>query len=259
MRRLDYLWLVAALIVRGTNAFLPTVRRGQGLSGFGSFTSSSTTATFSPITTTQLYGDLRAARDNVAQGMQAFRQGKVEQSIQFFDAAQAAEPQYDLFLWQRGLSYYYANDFDKASQQFRRDVGVNPRDVEEIVWDIASQLRAGATFPVPSAMTLPAPDRRPIMNVVYGLFKGTATEHDLAAAGHASGQLSDEFYALLYLGLYCEGRQEMTKAEQYMRQAVHTEYAQNMGRRDYMTDVARVRSECFEHGISTFQNITLRA
>ena len=225
---------LAAVILCRASCFLPAGRRRLT-------TLSATPTSTSSSTTTRLYGDLRTARDNVAQGMQAFRQGQITQSIQFFDAAQAAEPQYDPFLWQRGLSYYYANDFDKASQQFRRDVRVNPRDVEEIVWDIASQLRAGAAFPVSSSLTLPAPDRRPIMNVVYALFQGTATEHDLAAAGHASTLVSDEFYALLYLGLYCEGRNEMAKAEQYLRQAVHTDYAQTMGRRDYMTDVARVR------------------
>lgn len=187
--------------------------------------------------------------------MQAFRQGHIEESIAFFDKAEQAEPKLDPFLWQRGLSYYYANEFDKASAQFRRDVKVNPLDVEEIVWDIASQLRAAhledsssslattTLFPLPNALSLPKgqSDRRPIMAVVYQLFQGQASEQALAKAGHLTGRASDEFYALLYLGLYAEARQDATKAENYMRQAVHTEYAQTVGRRDYMTDVARVR------------------
>jgi hypothetical protein len=64
---------------------------------------------------------------------------------------------------------------------------------------------------------------------------------------------SDEFYALFYLGLYCEAHGENTKASLYMRQAVHTEYANSSTDRsgDYMTAVARVRerrelySSCF--------------
>ena len=53
---------------------------------------------------------------------------------------------------------------------------------------------------------------------------------------------SDDFYALLYLGLFCEVRGENTKAREYMRQAIQSEYANSIGRGDYMTSVARVRS-----------------
>ena len=52
---------------------------------------------------------------------------------------------------------------------------------------------------------------------------------------------SDEFYALFYLGLHCEARGETTKASQYMLEAIQSEYANSIGRGDYMTSVARVR------------------
>jgi tetratricopeptide (TPR) repeat protein len=195
---------------------------------------------------TELFGDLRTSRQYIAEGMQAFREGQVEQSIKLFDQAEAAEPRMDPYLWQRGLSYYYANDFDKASQQFRRDVSANPLDVEEIVWDIASQLRMSPSeFPVPQAMSLPPlqKDRRPIMAAVYQLYRGTATEEALAKAGHASGAPSDEFYSLLYLGLFAEARGEPSKAEHYLRQATHTPYATSSGRADYMVTISRVHCQ----------------
>jgi len=175
--------------------------------------------------------------------MDAFRRGQVQESIALFDRAEALEPRLDPFLWQRGLSYYYANDFDKASQQFRRDVRVNPLDVEEIVWDIASQCRRVHNFPIQDAMTLPEgrSDRRPIMAVIYQLFQGSASEHALARFTTLGKRPSDEFYACLYLGLFAEtALRDGTKAEMYMRQALHTDYAQTSGTRDYMTDVARL-------------------
>ena len=238
MRTLSWL-LITCLLMLG-QAFVST--RQQGRSTAVSSSSSAAAAASS----TQLFGDLAAARRYVGAGMQAFREGRVQESIAYFDQAEAAEPQIDPFLWQRGLSYYYANDFGKASQQFRRDVKVNPLDVEEIVWDIASQLRAddSTAFPLKTALQLPPnqSDRRPIMAVVYKLFQGQANEQALAQAGHQTGRASDEFYSLLYLGLFAEtALHDTTKAENYLRQAVHTEYAQNTGRRDYMTDVARVR------------------
>jgi hypothetical protein len=96
--------------------------------------------------------------------MEEFRRGNIDQSIVLFDQAETAGggSAYTPFLWQRGISYYYAGRFAEASHQFRIDTNVNPRDTEEIVWDIASQLQAnrllreGAmAFPLASQMSLP--------------------------------------------------------------------------------------------------------
>ena len=116
--------------------------------------------------TTATTEDRSTARSLVFQGMEAFRNGNVEGSIRLFDQAERVQgPSLTPYLWQRGISYYYANDFAKASRQFRTDVQVNPSDTEEIVWDIASQLRSDTKFPVPNQLALPvgSRDRRRIM------------------------------------------------------------------------------------------------
>ena len=180
----------------------------------------------------------------VNRGMQTFREGDVAGSIDFFDKAEAAEPMLKPYLWQRGLSYYYADKYKEGSDQFRFDVKVNPLDVEEIVWDIACQARLGSgAFPPTNKLSLPQgkTDRRKIMATVYSLFRGDgATEHDLASAGH-DGSKSDEFYSLFYLGLYCESQGEMAKAESYMKAATKTAYASASG--DYMAAVASVHCQ----------------
>ena len=189
-------------------------------------------------------------RQLVSEGMQAFRKGDIQGSIRFFDRADVAVPDGSLrpFLWQRGISYYYNDQFQYGSDQFRFDVRVNPLDVEEIVWDIAclSRLQPDAV-PPPTMMALPTgkTDRRKIMSTVYSLFRGEATEHDLAVAGH-DGSIADEFYSKFYLGLFCESRGEMGKAANYMKGAVTTKYATSTGAQDYMTSVARVH--CYIRG-----------
>jgi tetratricopeptide (TPR) repeat protein len=107
--------------------------------------------------------------------MESFRNGDVTKSIEYFDAAEQNDPSITPYLWQRGLSYYYNHQYEKASQQFRVDVSVNPYDVEEIVWDIASQLqfirsqnqdqKMDAIIPLPNQLSLPpgSKDRRRIM------------------------------------------------------------------------------------------------
>ncbi len=103
------------------------------------------------------------SRQKVAEGMELFRRGDIQGSIEKFDSS--VPPDSKAYLWQRGLSYYYADEFEKGSQQFRDDVLRSPLDVEEIVWDIACLLRMDPTFPPPMMMSLPPgkTDRRPIM------------------------------------------------------------------------------------------------
>jgi hypothetical protein len=100
----------------------------------------------------------------VFQGMEAFRQGKIPESIAKFDASVVSGSK--AYLWQRGISYYYTEQFSLASQQFKDDVLQSPLDVEEIVWDIACLLRMdNSIFPPRDMMSLPPgkKDPRPIM------------------------------------------------------------------------------------------------
>jgi tetratricopeptide (TPR) repeat protein len=145
----------------------------------------------------------------IAKGMQAFQQGKIQESIQYFDQADSLVPNEKLspYLWQRGISLYYANAFQEASHQFQLDVKVNPLDVEEIVWDIASQNRlydsqgsilssspsspsssSSTSLSSPRYLSLPPgkTDRRKIMNVIYSLFRNEngVKEQDLMYAGN---------------------------------------------------------------------------
>lgn len=182
--------------------------------------------------------------------MQSFRSGNVSTSLQYFDKANDSVPDNKLtpYLWQRGISYYYLDKFQEGHEQFSLDVRVNPLDVEEIVWDIACLARMNngqEVFPVENQMSLPKgkKDRRKIMSTVYSLFRNDgATEYDLREAGHDSN-ISDEFYSLFYLGLYCEIRGEASKAEMYMKMAERSKYATGVGSGDYMSACARVHCQ----------------
>ena len=63
--------------------------------------------------------DVASPRLLVSQGMEAFRQGNVQRSIELFDRAESKVPDGSLtpFLWQRGISYYYVDRFEDASKQ----------------------------------------------------------------------------------------------------------------------------------------------
>ena len=185
------------------------------------------------------------ARQLVSLGMQRFRLGDVLGSIEAFNVAEQKDSSVRPYLWQRGLSFYYADLFQLGSDQFRYDVSVNPLDVEEIVWDIACLARMNNEeegFVQRKMMSLPSgrKGRRRIMATVYSLFRGDgALEADLANGAQSSD--SDEFYANFYLGLYSEAvSNEQTKAAHYMRAAAESRYAKGVGSSDYMTSCAKV-------------------
>ncbi|KAL7496339.1 hypothetical protein ACHAWT_004536 [Skeletonema menzelii] len=216
-------------------------------------------------------------RTLIQKGMQSFRNGDISTSLQYFNKANDSVPNNKLtpYLWQRGISYYYLDMFQEGHEQFSLDVKVNPLDVEEIVWDIACLARMNnsnnnnnkdgraeemGVFPVENQMSLPKgkQDRRKIMSTVYSLFRNDgATEYELRHAGHiddnaataaaavggGNSNISDEFYSLFYLGLYCEIRGEMSKAEMYMKMAQRSRYATGVGSGDYMSACARVHCQ----------------
>ena len=55
----------------------------------------------------------------LSKGMQQFREGNIQESIELFDAVDQSAPDGSLrpYLWQRGISYYYADMFQKGSDQ----------------------------------------------------------------------------------------------------------------------------------------------
>lgn len=70
----------------------------------------------------------------IRRGMVNFQMAKIDESIQDFDMAEKLDNRLKPYLWQRGLSYYYAERFAEGAQQFEIDLTVNAQDVEETVW-----------------------------------------------------------------------------------------------------------------------------
>lgn len=60
----------------------------------------------------------------IFEGMELFRNGDVQGSIDKFDASVPSGS--NAYLWQRGISYYYNDEFSKGSKQFRDDVLQSP-------------------------------------------------------------------------------------------------------------------------------------
>lgn len=184
-------------------------------------------------------GFAETPNDLVGKGMDAFRKADVkadvDESIRLFNsAAQLGYPR--SLLWQRGLSLYYAEKFSEGSKQFRGDVAANPNDTEEAIWAMLCEARLNGFETAQKNMLKVGKDPRPVMRVAEALFRGTGSAEQLEEAGGRSP--SDQFYSLLYRGLYAEAEGETAAAERYITEAAATSYGRKS--QDYMAKLAQV-------------------
>lgn len=181
---------------------------------------------------------------SVLEGMSAFAANRVEESVAIYDTIIQANPKRKPFLWQRGLSLYYADRYQDGADQFKTDVAVNPNDTEEQIWHLlclAQMEGVGSLEKAREQKLTVGKDRRPVMRVVQKLFLGeSGSERELVALAENSARAGDKFYASLYLSLYYESLNDEKSSKQWMTNAVGTEYAISIGARDPMVDVAKV-------------------
>src|SRR5207244_800732 len=75
-----------------------------------------------------------SADDYVRRGMDQFQWGHIKESLADFDRAIALAPKQAPYLWQRGISLYYAGRYDDGRKQFELHQTVNGNDVENAAW-----------------------------------------------------------------------------------------------------------------------------
>ncbi|MBD2569909.1 tetratricopeptide repeat protein [Anabaena lutea] len=170
----------------------------------------------------------------IQRGMFYFKLAKIEESIQDFDTAEKLDSRITPYLWQRGLSYYYAQRFADGAKQFERDLTVNSQDVEETVWRYLCIARLSGVTEARNSLLPVKNDSRQIMRSVYDLFAGNCTTDDVLNVGKLQG-VKGNFYSHLYLGLYYEAEDNIELAQEYIVKA-----ADNYKIDDYMWYLAVV-------------------
>ncbi|CAL5221290.1 g3456 [Coccomyxa viridis] len=182
----------------------------------------------------------KKAAQLVQTGMRSFRRGDVAASVKEFDEAMRLDPELRPYLWQRGLSLFYAEQYEEAAKQFRDDVAVNPSDTEEAIWAFLSEAKLMGSSKARQQFLQVGRDSRDVMRAAYAAFQeGTSPDGILQAADHR--RPSDAFYANLYRGLFLEAENEETESMEAIRTALQTPYAQQSG--DYMVAVASVHAK----------------
>jgi lipoprotein NlpI len=182
-------------------------------------------------------GSPESAVDYVARGMQRFRENKIAESIHDFDRAAELDPQTAPYLWQRGISDYYAGKFKEGRRQFESHKAVNPDDVENAAWHFLCVARMNGIEAARKALIKIdlTRDSRVPMSEVYQLFAGSGSEAAVLEAAKKADTEQARMYAHLYLGLYYEAAGDVEQARSHIRQATAAGL-----KKDYMHDVAKI-------------------
>ncbi|MBU7581874.1 MAG: hypothetical protein KAF91_03005 [Nostoc sp. TH1S01] len=173
----------------------------------------------------------------IRRGMVKFQLAKIDESIQDFDTAEKIESRLKPYLWQRGLSYYYAERFTEGAQQFEIDLTVNANDVEETVWRYLCIARWQGLETARNSLLKVKNDPRRVLRFVYNLFAGESTPDEVLNVGNSEG-IKGKFYSHLYLGLYYEAENNLNLAQEYIVKA-----ADQYQIDDYMWYLAQVHKK----------------
>jgi lipoprotein NlpI len=173
------------------------------------------------------------AREILDRAIDDFLAGRVAESVTGFDQVVKLAPDAAPQLWQRGIALYYVGRYRDCRAQFESHRTVNPNDVENPAWHFLCVARAESPDKARAALLPVGPDQRSPMREIYQMFKGTLPPEAVLKAG--GSDLSSQFFAELYVGLYYDALGDDARAREHLAKAASTKYADAGG---YMYRVA---------------------
>lgn len=179
-----------------------------------------------------------------------FKLGDNERALVDFDRSIAVEPRLTPYLWQRGISLYYAERWDDCLEQFVSHRAVNPNDVENAAWHFLCAARKHRVETAQNLLLPVGPDQRVPMSAVYQLYQGRAETTFVLDQARAleRGPISHRlFYAHLYVALWHEAHGRPDQVLSHLRSAVEQTFPH------YMGDVARVHLAWLEEALEAGQ------
>ncbi|AMV31221.1 lipoprotein NlpI [Pirellula sp. SH-Sr6A] len=175
----------------------------------------------------------------LARGSLYFRTGKVDLSLADFDKVIELQPESKPYLWQRGISLYYAKRYREGKEQFEVHRTVNPNDVENAFWHFLCAAKITNVENASREILLSGLDRREPLMQVQQMIAGKLPPDEVVKVTEKGGK-SVQFYGYLYLGLYFDAKGDTAEATKYLRKCVAVDYP------GYMYDVAKVHLRSLE-------------
>ncbi|MCS7045071.1 MAG: tetratricopeptide repeat protein [Gemmataceae bacterium] len=175
-----------------------------------------------------------------ALGCIEFRRLRFAASVAAFDKYIELRPEAQVTHWQRGISHYFAGQWDRGIAQFEGYQSYDRNDVENAVWRFLCMARRDGLAKARKELLPVGEDKRVPMRQIYDLFAGKLKPDDVLAAARTGEPTKDElnrrlFYAHLYVGIYLDLEGDKEAALTHLRKAAEEHRINH-----YMWDVGRV-------------------
>ena len=195
------------------------------------------------LATRAIQADASFAAAYYLRGREQFRLGRVTESVDDFDKYVELVPRVEPRMWERGISYYYAQKYKAGAQQFALYQTYHDNDVENSVWRYLCVARSDDTDQARATMLPIRNDTRVPMMQIYEMFRGQLSPAEVIKAAQANSPgaaaLNQQlFYAHLYVGLYHEAHGRADLARHHITTAAEKH---RIGH--YMWDVAHIHAE----------------
>jgi lipoprotein NlpI len=184
-------------------------------------------------------------------GSLRFRTGKIEPSIEDFDRCIAIMPDSKPYLWQRGISLFYARKYDLGKEQFEIHRSVNPNDVENAFWHFLCAAKIKGAQEASQDILLSGFDSREPLMQIQKMIAGKMEPSEVVEAMNGGGK-SVLFYGNLYLGLFFDAKNDPAKAKEHLTKCVEVKYP------GYMYDVAKIHLKMLEEPNPTESKLSTR-
>ena len=125
----------------------------------------------------------------------------INASVSSFDKAISLDPSSFPKQWKRGISLYFAAQYEEGAQQFVTNLEDNPHDVEEVVWACMCDMKRLGLQEAQSNMLTCPKDLRVPMKEIYNLFSGQGNVADVLHRRDSQSAIS---YGHLYVALYLD-------------------------------------------------------